>query len=56
MLLDRTVVAIPEITVTGAQILVTVGTAMTLSALIMFAKGSGPDLVIISMRIKCGAK
>ena len=44
MLLDGTAVAIPEITVTGAQILITVGTAMTLSTLIMFSKGSGPRL------------
>ena len=44
MLLDGTAVAIPGITVTGAQILITVGTAMTLFTLIMFAKGSGPRL------------
>jgi RHS repeat-associated protein len=44
MLLDGTAVAIPGITVTGAQILITVGTAMTLSTLIMFVKGSGRRL------------
>ena len=44
MLLDGTAVAIPGITVTGTQILITVGTAMTLSTLIMFVKGSGRRL------------
>ena len=44
MLLDGTAVAIPEITITGARIFITMGAAMTLSALIMFAKGSGRRL------------
>ena len=44
MLLNGTVVAIPRITVTGAQILITVGTAIVLPSLIMFAKGYGPRM------------
>ena len=44
MLFDGTAVAIPGITVTGAQILITVGTAIALPSLIMFAKGYGPRM------------
>ena len=44
MLLDGTAAAIPGITATGAQILITVGTAIALPSLIMFAKGYGPRM------------
>ena len=43
-LANGSLVAIPGITITGAQILITVGTAITLSGLIMFSKGSGPRM------------